>query len=150
MQNTRLVSSKRFWVCAALVSIATLMLDFAIHGWWLDADYQSLPGLYRPKAEAGAYFGWMLLAHACIGTALTWLYAQGDDRGKPVIGQGLRFGLALALFSAIPGYLVYYAVQPLPAVLVAKQILAGTVALLLLGVFVAWLQPGRRVLADPD
>lgn len=49
----------------------------------------------------------------------------------------------------IPGYLIHYAVQPLPATLVVKQIVFGTLAMLLLGLLVAWLQPRRPVLADP-
>lgn len=149
METSRLVASKRFWICGLLMALATLLLDFLVHGLLLDADYRALAALYRPKEAAGTYFGWMLAAHACIGLALTWLYAQGEDRGEPAIGQGLRFGAALSVFSVIPGYMIYYAVQPLPMVLVAKQIVLGTAAMLVLGVLVAWLQPRRTVLHDP-
>jgi len=37
-------------------------------------------------------------------------------------------------------------VQPLPAMLVHKQMLLGTVAMLLLGLLLAFLNPGRRTL----
>ncbi|MGI8561336.1 MAG: hypothetical protein ACR2J7_07880 [Luteimonas sp.] len=140
---------KRFWVCGIVMTVAAQFVGFVIHAWLLDPDYLALATLYRPKDEAGRYMGWMLLAHACIGFALTWLYAQGYSKGRSAIGQGLRFGFALAVFSVIPGYLIYYAVQPLPATLVVKQIVFGTVSMLLLGVLVAWLQPRRPVLADP-
>lgn len=149
MNGSSLLAGKRFWICGLLMSLATLLLDYLIHGLLLDPDYRALAALYRPKEVAGDYFGWMLVAHGCIGFALTWLYAQGEDRGKPAIGQGLRFGAALSLFSVIPGYLIYYAVQPLPMSLLARQVLFGTLAMLLLGVLVAWLQPQRPVLADP-
>ena len=46
----------------------------------------------------------------------------------------------------IPGYLVYYAVQPWPAMLVFKQVLFSSTAMLMLGLLLAWLQPRRRVL----
>lgn len=140
---------KRFWICGIVMTIAAQFVGYAVHAWLLDPDYRALGALYRPKEAAGGYIAWMVLAHACIGFALTWLYAQGYDRSRPAIGQGLRFGFALALFSVIPGYLIHYAVQPLPAALVVKQIVFGTVGMLLLGVLVAWLQPRRPVLADP-
>ncbi|MGI8560704.1 MAG: hypothetical protein ACR2J7_04575 [Luteimonas sp.] len=147
--NARFIIDKRFWICGLVMTIAAQFVGFVVHGWLLDPDYRALAALYRPRDEAGSYLGWMVLAHACIGFALTWLYAQGDRRGGSTLGQGLRFGFALALFSVIPGYLIYYAVQPLPAELVAKQIVFGTVGMLVLGVLVAWLQPHRPVLADP-
>ena len=62
------------------------------------------------------------------------------------LGQGLRFGAAVAAIATLPGYLIYYAVQPLPASLVGKQLLYGTIATLLLGLLLAWLNPGRKTL----
>ncbi len=90
----------------------------------------------------------MVLAHVLIGFSMTWIYMQGFSSGKASSAQGLRFGLAMALFSVIPGYLIYYAVQPLPALLVIKQAVFGTIGMLLLGLLVAWLQPRRKVLAE--
>jgi hypothetical protein len=89
---------------------------------------------------------WMLAAHLLIGFGLTWLYRKGVDTGKPMPGQGLRFGAAVAVMATIPGYLIYYAVQPLPAALVLRQVLYGTIAMLLLGLLLAWLNPGRKTL----
>src|SRR3546814_2075938 len=81
--------------------------------------------MFRGDDDSRHYAHWMVLAHVLIGFAMTWIYAQGfsDERSSSL--QGLRFGLAMALFSTIPGYLVYYAVQPLPAALVAKQLVLG-------------------------
>ena len=139
---------KRFWICGILVSIAAMLLDFAVHGWLLQGDYDALvaTGIMRSPADAQHYMAYMLGAHLLIGFGLTWLYRKGIDTGRPAIGQGLRFGAAVAVMSTIPGYLIYYAVQPLPASLVHKQILLGTIAMLLLGMLLAWLNPGRRAL----
>ena len=63
-----------------------------------------------------------------------------------VVLVGHSFGAAVAVMSTIPGYLIYYAVQPLPAALVHKQMLYSTIAMLLLGMLLAWLNPGRRTL----
>jgi len=58
---------------------------------------------------------------------------------KPWLGQGLRFGLAIALLGVVPMYLIYYVVQPMPALLVAKQIVFDTLVVLILGALAALL-----------
>ena len=100
----------------------------------------------RAPGDAQRYLPYMLCAHLLIGFGLTWLYRKGIDTARPSIGQGLRFGSAVAVMSTIPGYLIYYAVQPLPEMLVLKQVLYSTAAMLLLGMLLGWLNPGRKTL----
>ena len=139
---------KRFWICAAVVGIAALVLDFLIHGLLLQRDYASLAtnGLVRGPDAGARYLPWMLLAHAAIGCGLTALYRAFHPAPTSDARQGLRFGALMALAATVPGYLVYYAVQPWPPLLVAKQIVLSLLAMLLLGLLLAWLQPRRRVL----
>lgn len=139
---------KRFWICGIVVSIAALLLDFLVHGVLLQADYNALvpTGIYRGPEDAAAYMPYMMAAHLLIGFGLTWLYRKGMEPGRSVLGQGLRFGAAVAVMATIPGYLIYYAVQPLPAALVHKQMIYSTIAMLLLGLLLAWLNPARKAL----
>jgi hypothetical protein len=51
----------------------------------------------------------------------------------------LRFGVTIALLTVVPTYLIYYAVQPMPGILVAKQIVFDGLLLLALGLVVAFL-----------
>ena len=139
---------KRFWICGLVMSIAALLLGFIVHGLLLAPDYAALGAIYRSDADSQQYMHWMIFAHVLIGFAMTWIYVQGFSSGKSSSAQGLRFGFAMALFSIVPGYLIHYAVQPLPASLVIKQIVYGTITMLLLGLLVAWLQPRRKVLAE--
>ncbi len=133
---------KRFWISGVVMSVAALLLGFVVHGQFLQGDYQGLVGtVMRSPEESQPLFHWMLIAHVLIGFAMTWIYRQGFSLGKPAVGQGLRFGLAMALFSTIPIYLIYYVVERLPAGLVQKQILFDTIAMLILGVLVALLNP---------
>src|SRR4249919_420494 len=137
---------KRFWICGIVVSVAALLLDFLVHGVLLQPDYAALvpTGIYRAPADANAYMPYMFAAHILIGFGLTWLYRKGMEPGRAILGQGLRFGAAVSLMSTIPGYLIYYAVQPVPAALVHKQMIFSTIAMLLLGVLLAWLNPARK------
>ena len=140
---------KRFWICGIVMSFASLLWAFLTHALLLQADYDALGAMYRTAADGERHFPWLLLAHALIGFAMTWIFGQGISGERPTPAQGLRFGLAMALFSTVPGYLVHYAVQPLPPLLVAKQVAFGLLGMLLLGMLVAWLQPRRSVLAEP-
>ena len=53
------------------------------------------------------------------------------------MGQGIRFGIAVALLTVVPTYLIYYVVQPMPRSLVTKQIIYDGILIVLLGVIVA-------------
>jgi hypothetical protein len=139
---------KRFWICGLAMSIAALLLGFIVHGLLLAPDYAALGPMFRADDDSRHHAHWMVLAHVLIGYAMTWIYAQGFSDRRSSSMQGLRFGLAMALFSTIPGYLIYFAVQPLPAALVVKQVVFGVITMLLLGLLVAWLQPRRKVLAE--
>jgi len=128
---------KRFWISVAVMFVATLLLDFVVHAVLLGPDYAALtPRLFRADADAQAHFPFMLLAHAFVAIGITWLY-RGGRGARPWAGQGVRFGLALAFYAVVPTYLIYFAVQPLPAALVAKQIVFDTVAAILLGLIAA-------------
>lgn len=138
---------KRFWICGLAMSVATLLLGFVVHGWLLKGDYTPLAGtLMRTQQDSQAYFPWMIVADLLIGFAMTWLYRFGFSEGRSTMAQGLRFGLAIALLTVVPWYLIYYAVQPTPTLLVVKQVAFDTVRFLLLGMLVAYLQPRRAVL----
>lgn len=130
------------------MSVAALLLGFIVHGVLLAPDYAALGEMFRGADDGRHHAHWLVLAHMLTGYAMTWIYARGFPDSRPSATQGLRFGLAMALFSTVPGYLVYYAVQPLPGALVAKQVVLGTIATVLLGLLVAWLQPRRKVLAE--
>jgi hypothetical protein len=58
--------------------------------------------------------------------------------------QGVRFGLAVAVLTTIPKYLIYFAVQPMPGNIVVKQIVFDTIAMVIMGVACAWINQDRR------
>jgi len=132
-----------------VMSLATLLLGFVVHGWLLQADYTPLVGaMMRTQEDSQHYFHWMLVADVLIGYAMTWIYAHGFTAGRNVFGQGLRFGFAVAMLTAVPNYLIYYAVQPMPTDLVIKQVIFDGLRFVLLGLLVAYLQPQRTSLPE--
>ena len=131
--------NKKFVISSLVIAFAALMAGFVVHAVMLHGDYARLPTIFRSEADSQGYFGYMLFAHLLMGIGLTWIYRMGHEAGKGVISQGLRFGMAIAVVSTIPTYLIYYAVQRLPSDLVAQQIIFDTISMLLLGMLVAWL-----------
>jgi hypothetical protein len=129
--------SKRFWISVVVMFVAAMACDFVVHGVLLGRDYAALtPQLFRAEPDAQAHFSFMLLAHLFMAIGITWLY-RGGRSARPWAGQGLRFGLALAFYAVVPTYLIYFAVQPTPGELVAKQIVFGTIAAIVLGLVAA-------------
>jgi hypothetical protein len=127
---------KRFFGASAAVFLVGMTMGFLIHGQLLEADYQNLGSVMRSTHDAQAHFPFLALAFVFFALAFVWLYARGVEE-KPWLGQGLRFGLATWLFGAVSVFLTYYAVEPLPGSLVAKQITYELVDFILLGIVAA-------------
>jgi hypothetical protein len=130
--------NKKFLIAWAVVFVAWMIGSFVVHGVLLHADYEKLPNLFRPEKEAQQYFLLMIAAHIVMAGAFAWIYARGVE-AKPWLGQGLRFGAAIALLTVVPWYTIYYVVQPMPAGHVVKQIVFDGILVLVLGAVVAFL-----------
>ena len=132
--------NKKFLIAWGLLFVAWMAGSFVVHGLLLGPDYTALQDkLFRSPEDSQRYFPLMLLAHVLLAGAFAWIYGRGREPGKPWIGQGLRYGIAVALLTVIPTYTIYFVVQPMPGALAIKQMLGDGVLLLLLGLLVAWL-----------
>ena len=134
--------NKTFLIAWVIVFVVWMAGSFVVHGLLLHADYEKLSQLFRPQAEAQKYFPLMILAHVIMAGALTWIYARGAE-AKPWLGQGLRFGAAVALLTVVPWYIIYYVVQPMPGMHVVKQIVFDGILVLVLGAVVAFVYRRR-------
>ncbi len=130
--------NKRFLIAWAVVFVVWFMGSFVVHGVLLRSDYMELTGLFRQEGDQQKYLPLMILAHAIYSVAFIWIYARGAE-AKPWLAQGVRFGLAVALLTVVPTYMIYYVVQPMPQDVVVKQIVCDGILTVVLGVVVAWL-----------
>jgi hypothetical protein len=126
----------RFIIAWAVVFIAWFIGSYLVHGVLLSGDYMALSMLFRTPADAQRHFPLMILAHVLLAGAFAWIYARGAE-SKPWAAQGVRFGIAVALLTTVPTYLIYYCVQPMPGEVVAKQIIFDSLLMVILGVIVA-------------
>ena len=128
--------NKRFVLSVVALFFASMILGLVVHGMLLGGDYARLTSLFRNEQQQQEFFPWMIAAHVIMAIGFTWVYRAGRD-ARPWLGQGVRFGLAVAMLSIIPGYLIYYAVQPMPGDLVLKQVVLDTLSMMILGVVAA-------------
>jgi hypothetical protein len=135
--------NRKFIIAWIVILIVWFLGSFLVHGVLLGADYKALGALFRTDADAQQYFPVMILAHVFLAGAFTWIYARGVE-AKPWLGQGVRFGVAVAFLTTIPTYLIYYVVQPMPAAVVAKQIVFDGLLMVILGVIAGWLYRGGK------
>jgi hypothetical protein len=130
--------NKKFFIAWIVIFVAWMAGSFVVHGVLLHDDYAKLGGLFRPEAEAQQYFPLMVLAHIIMAGAFAWIYSRGVE-ATPWFPQGMRFGLAIALLTVIPTYMIYYVVQPMPGLHVVKQIVFDGILILILGVIAAFI-----------
>ena len=130
--------NKKFLIAWVVLFVAWMLGSLVVHGMLLRPDYMQLTGLFRSEAGGQTYFPLMLLAHVLLSGAFAWIYARGVE-AKPWLPQGIRFGIAIALLTSVPTYIIYFVVQPMPGNVVIKQIIFDSVLMVILGTIIAWL-----------
>jgi hypothetical protein len=130
--------NKKMIIAWIVLFVAWLTGSFVVHGVLLQSDYMQLTNLFRAEGDEQKYFPLMILAHVILSGAFVWIYARGAE-GKPWMAQGVRFGVAVALLTTVPTYMIYFVVQPMPVTLVIKQIVFDGVLMIVLGMIAAWL-----------
>jgi uncharacterized BrkB/YihY/UPF0761 family membrane protein len=128
--------NKQFIISVVVLFVVTMILGFVVHGLLLSEAYQA-SGLFRTDEDSQNFFHYMLLAHLFMAVGLTWVYRMGRQ-DKPWLQQGVRFGIAIAVLITIPTYMIYYAVQPMPAGLVHQQLIYDSIAMVIVGIVTAF------------
>jgi hypothetical protein len=135
---------KKFLIAWLVIFVVWMAGSFVVHGVLLHDDYAGLSSLFRSEADAQRLFPLMILAHIMLSGALAWIYSRGAE-AKPWVAQGIRFGVAIALLTVVPTYIIYYVVQPMPGAVVARQIVFDGILTVILALVAAFIyrQPAR-------
>jgi hypothetical protein len=124
----------RIIIAVIVVWILSIAFGSLIHGMLLQADYNQVAQLYRSAQDTK--FVMIFVGYLAFAIGAVWVYSHGVE-DRPWLGQGLRFGLAVWLILTVPSFLIEYATQPVPEMLVAKQIGFELINKLILGVVIA-------------
>ena len=120
-------------VAGFLVQLVGLLL---VHSVWLKQDYVNTAANWRtPEAQTARIWA-MLLAILIYVVGAVLIYMQGVEQ-KSWIGQGVRFGILLALVSVVYGSLSGWVIMPVPHMLVVKWLVGESLLCVLFGLVVA-------------
>jgi hypothetical protein len=125
---------KKLVLTIIVVFVVAFLTGFVIHAVLLRADYMAIKEHYRPEGQEMML--WISLAYLSFAVGSVLVYAKGVEN-KPWLGQGIRFGILIALILAVPSFFIAYAVQPVPTILMVKQVLFEGVNKILLGIITA-------------
>lgn len=128
------MNTKKLVLTMVVVFIVANLTGFLIHAVLLAPDYMAIKEHYRPEGSEKMLF--INLAYLAFAIGSVLVYAKGVEN-KPWLGQGLRFGILIWLVLTIPSFFIAYAVQPVPTMLLVKQVLFEGVDKLLLGAITA-------------
>lgn len=120
-------------IAAFIVQLGGL---FVIHSVVLKQDYLNTAAVWRSYEAQTARMWAMVLAVLIYTVGAVLIYARGVE-AKPWIGQGIRFGILMALVSVAYGSLSGWVIIPIPHMLVVKWMVYEGALNLVFGLVVA-------------
>lgn len=125
---------KKLVLTIIVVFVVANITGFLIHALLLAPDYMAVKEHYRPEGQEKML--WICLAYLAFAIGSVIVYAKGVE-AKSWLGQGIRFGLLMWLVLAVPSFFIAYAVQPVPTMLMLKQVMFEGIDKIVLGVITA-------------
>ncbi len=125
---------KKLVLTIIVVFVVANITGFLIHATLLAPDYMVVKEHYRPEGQEKMI--WICLAYLAFAIGSVIVYAKGVE-AKPWLGQGIRFGILMWLVLTVPSFFIAYAVQPVPTMLMVKQVLFEGIDKIVLGVITA-------------
>ena len=109
---------------------------FVIHSIILRQDYLDTASVWRIPVQQVARFWAMLLSILIYVIGAVAIYIRGAER-KPWVGQGVRFGILMALVTVVYGALSGWVIMPIPHMLAVKWIVYESALSVVFGLVVA-------------
>ena len=124
-------------IVAIVAGFVVQMLGlFLIHSVLLKQDYMDTASNWRPLEAMNSRVWAMLLAVLVYVIGAVLIYVRGVE-SKPWIGQGVRFGILLAMVAVVYGSLSGWVILPIPHMLVVKWIVFESLLSIVFGLLVA-------------
>lgn len=126
--------NKKRWIVASIaVFVVATVLEFIFNDLLLMGIYVQTPQLWRPEADMMKLMPYYWVAGLIAAFLFVYIYAKGYE-GKPSkIGEGLRFGLIVGLFIALPMSTICYATMPIGLNLAIGWLVTGIAEYLIIG-----------------
>ena len=138
------MTGKRMALTIIAALVVTELLSTIIHGLVLASDYAPYYGslLRGGGSEPPVQMLLLPVAHLCFVVGLVWIYVRCPFSGSLPV-QGFKIGVLGWLVGQAPLWMIWYAEQPWPASLFAKQLVLELVASLIVGLTIVYIAGGR-------
>ena len=111
------MNTKRWLMASVAVLVVMMVMEFLIHGVLLAGLYQKTASVWRTQAEMQRLMWIFWVGYLVFAPFFVLIYAKGYEKGKPGLGQGVRFGLYVgAMLSVVHSY-GWFVILPIPLVL---------------------------------
>jgi hypothetical protein len=128
------MSTQKLLVGTLITLVYIFILDYLWYGILMSDYFISMPGVDRDMP----LFPWLILGMLIMSYAFCAIYLKGREKNKPLVSQGINYGLLVLLLMFVPMAFIRYAVveyAPLSEYLV--DLAYRVVQILVLGIIVA-------------
>lgn len=127
---------KKLVIAIVATFIILMATNYLVHEIWLMPDYDAIPLSHRNPAGIQHRFWAMVVGQFIFSAMFAYIYTRGREN-KSWIEQGIRYGILMALLTAVPTALSEYTVYIVPYMLAIKWMVAGGIQLVIAGLVVA-------------
>lgn len=133
------MDTKKLIGAIVVAFVIVFVAGFLVHVVWLGNTYRQMRDAgfsFRPEDTMRHKLWGIWLSDALYSILFVWVYAKGREE-KPWIGQGIRYGILMTLFTVVPSTINDYVVYNLPHTLALHWMIAGLITLVLMGLAAA-------------
>jgi len=126
------MNTKRYVLGSLAVFAVIFVFEWIFHGMFLKDLYNQTAAMWRPQDEC--VFPALATGQLILAFIFTLIFTKGyENKG---IAEGIRYGVLIGMLF-VPGHLMFYAVQPLPPILVIYWCIGGIIEMILAGAALA-------------
>ena len=124
---------KKFFIAFIVAFVFLFLFGFLWYGKLMQEVHNEVPLLWRPEADFGTHFQWLIFGHVVMAFFLTMLCARFLPAGGA--GSGARLGILVALVY-IGKHFITYAVQPLTTTILCGWIVGDLIMFVIAGAII--------------
>jgi len=133
------VETKRLVIAIVVLFVILMVAGMVIHGYCLASTYDAMRAngfSFRSMQDLRHKMWIVWVSDLLYAILFAWIYTRGRE-DKPWVGQGIRYGVVMSLFTIVPQTLNEYVVYLIPHRLAIHWILAGFITIVIMGLAVA-------------
>lgn len=130
--------NRKRWIAASLCAFAAVtLLEMFAHGVVLGGAYRATASVWRPIEAMNRLLPLGMLSTLIASFVLYYIYHRGYEGRGGRLAEGLRFGLVMGLFTAVPMAAWSYATIPMTGTIAIGWFAIGMVDMLVAGAIIA-------------